>query len=79
MTTTFRLKANEFNNDFIVALRKLFRDNEIEISVTNLTEKPSSYSVELIDAARDVEKGENVVEFTMDEFKAYSDKLAAGK
>ncbi len=64
--------------DFIVALRKLYRDNEIEISVTNLTEKPS-YSVELIDAARDVEKGENVVEFTMDEFKAYSDKLATGK
>jgi arsenate reductase-like glutaredoxin family protein len=78
MTTTFRLKANEFNNDFIEALKKLFRDNEIEITVSDLSETVE-YSKELLQSIQNIEEGKDLISFTNEEFAEYSNKLLKEK
>lgn len=38
METTFRFKASDLNEQFIIALKTLFKDQEIEISVREFTD-----------------------------------------
>ena len=39
METTFRFKASDLNEQFIIALKTLFKDQEIEISVSEFTDE----------------------------------------
>jgi hypothetical protein len=39
LETTFRFKASDLNEQFIIALKTLFKDQEIEISVREFTDE----------------------------------------
>lgn len=79
MITTFKLKSSELNTEFIEAVKRLFYDKEIEILIrtTSLTEnKDFEYSEKLLAAIKNIENQKELVSFTIDEFEAYSKKLA---
>lgn len=79
METSFVLKKEELNMDFIESIKKLFKKNqELQITISasedfGLTAKESqkAYFVRLEKAKDNFEKG-NVIAFSEDEFDAFS-------
>lgn len=69
MITTYRLRADELDEDFIASLRVLFKDKEVEITVTEVDE--TSYLLRsdanrrhLLQAVENIERGRNLIEVT---------------
>ena len=71
MYTTYRLKANELNSQFLESLKTLFRDQEVEITVSTVDEtayllKSEANGLRLREAIANIETGTNLVEVSMD-------------
>jgi antitoxin YefM len=71
MYTTFRLKANDLNGQFLESLKTLFRDQEVEVTVSAVDEttyllKSEANSLRLREAIANIETDANLVEFPMD-------------
>jgi hypothetical protein len=83
METIFKIKASELDLDFIEAIKKLFKNEEIEILISSVPKstkaerdkKYPQYSESLINAIDNVEKNKDLISFTMEEFVEYSRKL----
>lgn len=74
MITTYRLRADELDEDFITSLRVLFRGKEVEITVAEVDE--TSYLLRsdanrrhLLHAVDNIEHRRNLVEVTEDMLK----------
>jgi antitoxin YefM len=68
---TYRLKTNDLNIQFIESLKTLFRDQEVEITVSPID--PTAYLLQseanrrrLLAAIENVNAGRNLVEVPMD-------------
>jgi antitoxin YefM len=71
MYTTYRLKANDLNSQFLESLKTLFRDQEVEITVSTVDEtayllKSEANSLRLREAIANIDAGTNLVEVSMD-------------
>lgn len=77
MDTTFKVKASELNIDFIEAIKKLFKDSIIKISISSIidNEAEPKYSEDLLKSIENIEKSKNLISFTMEEFEEYSKKI----
>ena len=71
MMTTYRLRADELDEDFIASLRVLFGNKEVEITVTEVDE--TSYLLRsdanrrhLLQAVDNIEHRRNLIEVTED-------------
>lgn len=71
MQTTYRLNANELNDQFLDALKSLFRDKEIEIVVSEVDETTYLLQSEanrkrLMESIENINLGKNLVEISPD-------------
>jgi antitoxin YefM len=69
MQTTYRLNANELNDQFLEALKSLFKDKEIEIVVNEVDE--TTYLIQsetnrkrLMESIENINLGNNLVEIS---------------
>ena len=74
MYTTYRLKATDLNMQFIESLKALFRDQEVEITVTPVDEttyllRSEANALRLREAIANVNAGKNLVEIPPDVLK----------
>ena len=74
MYTTYRLKANDLNSQFLESLKTLFRDQEVEITVSAVDEttyllRSEANSLRLREAIANIEAGTNLVEVSMDDLQ----------
>lgn len=72
MHTTYRLKANELDQNFLEGIKKTFQDKEIEIVVYEIDEtdyllRSEANRARLLTAKTNVEQGTNLVERTLEE------------
>jgi hypothetical protein len=79
MQATFTIAGTEFNADFLEKIRSLFRGNgqnyEIVVRVKEKeTQEASNARIER--RILEMERGENVVKFTGDEFDALAKQLS---
>ena len=72
MYSTYRLKANELNSNFIKSLKQIFNDREIEIIVHEVVEDETDYLLKnqankdhLLKAIENVNNKSNVVEVSI--------------
>jgi cell fate (sporulation/competence/biofilm development) regulator YlbF (YheA/YmcA/DUF963 family) len=80
METTFILRREELDAEFLESVKKLFRNHrELQITITtstdfglNAPETREAYFQRLEAAARNLEKGENQVVMTEEELDAFS-------
>jgi antitoxin YefM len=67
MQTVYRLNADELNHQFLEALQTLFKDREIEITVSDVDETAYLLRSEvnrrrLLQAVQNINNGQNLVE-----------------
>ena len=81
METTFRLKASELNNKFISVIKDLFKEKEIEVTISE-AEDETSYLLKgpknkrrMLKAIENINKNKNLVSFTGGEFDQLSKDL----
>ncbi len=72
MYTTYRLRADELDNDFIESLKTLFKDKEIEIIVSEVDETAYLFQSEankkrLLQAVQNINNQQNLVEVSLDD------------
>ncbi len=80
METTFTIRKDELDNEFLESLKKLFKNaRELQITVTsstdfNLTNSESAvdYIVRLEKAAQNLEAGHNKVVMTAEQFDDFT-------
>ncbi len=72
MITTFKLNTNEIDLDFLEAIRKIFKNQEIEMTIKKISH---SYSQKILDAKENVEVKEKTVTYTVSEFEEIAKKL----
>ncbi len=78
METTFVINKSELNNQFLSALKKLFKNqSQLQITVSvpedfNLlsSESPKNYLARLERAIYDLDNNKNTIEFSEDDFKS---------
>ncbi len=71
MVTTYRLQANDLDQNFVDALKTLFKDKEIEIIVNEVDEtaylfQSEANKVRLLQAVQNIHNRENMVEVELD-------------
>jgi len=71
VVAVYRLNVNELNEQFIEALQALFKDSEVEITVTKVDETAYLLRLEpnrrrLLQAIKNIDHGENLVEVPLD-------------
>lgn len=71
VVTVYRLNVNELNEQFIQALQMLFRDREVEITVTEVDETDYLLRSEpnrrrLLQAIKNIDNGKNIVEIPLE-------------
>lgn len=71
MVTTYRLHASELNDQFIQAVQVLFKDKEVEITITEVDEtehllRSEANRIRLMQAIRNIENGQNLIEVPVD-------------
>ncbi len=71
MYTVYRLNADELNHQFLEALQTLFKDREIEITVSDVDETAYLLQAEpnrkrLLQAVQNINSGQNLVEVPLD-------------
>ena len=74
MYTTYRLRVNDLNSQFIESLKTLFGDQEVEITVTPVDEtayllKSEANSLRLREAIANIDAGVSLVEMPMDDLQ----------
>ncbi|MCB0214418.1 MAG: hypothetical protein KDJ52_34075 [Anaerolineae bacterium] len=74
MVTTYRLRADELDSDFIEALKTLFKDKEIEIIVSEVDETAYLFQSEankkrLLQAVQNINTQQNLVEVSLDDLQ----------
>ena len=81
METVFRLKESELNNRFLATIKSLFKEKEIEISISDTVDETSfllkdpKNRAHLLEAIEEVKRNKNLVRFTGEEFEKYSKTL----
>jgi len=77
MEAVYKLNINELNYQLFEAIKKIFADEEIIISIVSakknkkLTKK---YSEKILNAVKNIEQG-NIKQFTGEEFEELTEKL----
>ena len=71
MVTVYRLHVNELNDKFIEAVQAFYKDTEVEITVTEVDEtgyllRSEANRARLMQAVRNIEDGQNLVEIPVD-------------
>lgn len=79
MQTVYRLNAAELDYQFFESLKRLFKDKEIEIIVSEIDETAYLMSTaanrkHLLSAIKNLENGANLVKIDMDELEAFADE-----
>lgn len=74
MYTIYQLKANELDEKFLVALKAMFKDKEIEIAVYERDEtayllRSPANRERLLNAAREVEQTRNIITPEQEQFQ----------
>ncbi|MBP8291751.1 MAG: hypothetical protein KAX65_03190 [Caldilineaceae bacterium] len=74
MVTVYRLNVNELNDQFIASLQALFKDKEVEITVSAVDETEYLLQSEpnrkrLMEAIASIETGANLVEVPPDQLQ----------
>lgn len=72
MYTTYRLWADELDNDFIEALKTLFKDKEIEIVVSEVDSLPSTAELDYTTRRKRFETTLNAINEASNEENAYA-------
>ncbi len=75
MEATYSLKSSELNIDFINAIRKIFKNNEVEITISTTNNKKGE--IEFLKAVSDVRLRKNIISFSVEDFKKNSKKIIA--
>ena len=75
MEATYSLKSSELNIDFINAIRKIFKNNEVEITISTTNNKKGE--IEFLKAVSDVRLRKNIISFSVEDFKKTSKKIIA--
>jgi len=72
MQSTYRVRADELTDDFVQALKVAYKDKEIEIVVSDVIDdtdyllSTESNRERLLGAIKDIEAGENLASFSLD-------------
>ncbi len=71
MVTVYRLHVNELNDKFIESVQAFYKDTEVEITVTEVDEtgyllRSEANRARLMQAVRNIEDGQNLVEIPVD-------------
>ncbi|MEO8086067.1 MAG: hypothetical protein ABI763_04560 [Bacteroidota bacterium] len=74
MEAIYRLKSSELNENFVKLIRKLFKNKDVEITITAANDKKGKD--EFMKAVEDVRLRKNIVSFTSDDFKKYTSQLS---
>jgi antitoxin YefM len=74
MVTVYRMNMNDLDDRFLEALRALFKDKEVEITVTEIDEtqyllQGEANRIRLLQAVRNIENGQNLVDVPLDMFQ----------
>ena len=74
MYTVYRMNMNDLDDRFVEALRALFKDKEVEITVTEIDETEyllhgEANRARLLQAVRNIENGQNLVDVPLDTFQ----------
>ena len=74
MVTTYRLRADELDQDFIEALKTLFKDKEIEIIVSEVDEtayllQSEANKERLLQAVQNINNQQKLVEVSLDDLQ----------
>ena len=74
MVTVYRLNVNELNEQFIEALQALFKDREVEITVTEVDEteyllRSEPNREQLLQAIKNIDNGKDLVEVPLDKLQ----------
>lgn len=74
MYTVYRMNMNDLDDRFVEALRALFKDKEVEITVTEIDEtqyllQGDANRARLLQAVRNIENGQNLIEVPLDMFQ----------
>ena len=74
MYTVYRMNMNDLDDRFVEALRDLFKDKEVEITVTEIDEtqyllQGEANRARLLQAVRNIENGQNLVDVPLDMFQ----------
>ena len=75
MYSTYRIKANEIDNNFLKGIKEMFKDREIEIVVHDVEDeteyllKTENDKKHLLNAIKNVETKKNLVEVEVTELK----------
>jgi len=75
MYSTYRIKANEIDNNFLKGIKEMFKDREIEIVVHDVEDeteyllKTENNKKHLLNAIKNVETKKNLVEVEVTELK----------
>jgi antitoxin YefM len=73
MQTTYRVRADELSDDFVQALKVTYKDREIEIVVSDVVDdtdyllSTAANREQLLGAIKDIESGENLSSFSLDD------------
>lgn len=78
MQSTYRVKANELNSDFVEAVKKLYKDRTITIFISEETEvdetqylmRSEANHKRLLEAIQDVKEGKNLMTVDLQKLKA---------
>lgn len=71
MVTVYRMNMNDLDDRFLEALRALFKDKEVEITVTEIDEtqyllQGEANRVRLLQAVKNIENGQNLIDVPLD-------------
>ena len=77
MQALIRIKASELDMSFVKKIKALFSDEVLEIGINTERFVENTYAAELNRAIDNVERNENVVSFSDEEFEELAQKLAA--
>ena len=74
MKAILRLKTKELNDDFIKSVKKIFKNREIEITVTPANKKKGQRK--FVNAIEDIRLRRNIISFSPFEFRKLSRELS---
>lgn len=74
MITSFKLNTSELDISVIEAIRKIFKNKDIELTIRTVDEK-TTYSKKILNAKKNVENNENIRSFTINEFAEFAENL----
>jgi hypothetical protein len=79
METIIKVRPAELNEKLLIKIREFIGDNDSMDIIISLTDANETYEVKLNQSIRSAEKGSNLVNFTMEEFMAYTPGQKSGE